>query len=104
MLESICGWEKLDNRRGFNSDRQRLILGDSAPQRGTVFDCQLLAAGSIGRRNSVVKSLRRGLEVQRFPRSFVELPRHLVQLGLGEGREIKAFGEVLAQQAVGVFV
>lgn len=25
MLESICGWEKLDNRRGFRSDRQRLI-------------------------------------------------------------------------------
>lgn len=25
MLESICGWEKLDNRRGFHSDRQRLI-------------------------------------------------------------------------------
>jgi len=31
MLESICGWEKLDNRRGFHFDRQRLILGDVPP-------------------------------------------------------------------------
>jgi hypothetical protein len=43
-------------------------------------------------------------EVQRFPGPLIELTRHLVQLGLRDRREIKAFGEVLAQQAVGVFV
>ena len=32
------------------------------------------------------------------------MARHLVQLGLGVRREIKARGEVLAQQAIGVFV
>jgi hypothetical protein len=36
MLESICGWEKLDNRRGFHFDRQRLILGDEPPQRSVI--------------------------------------------------------------------
>jgi hypothetical protein len=44
------------------------------------------------------------LEVQRFPGPLIELARYLVQLGLGERREIKSFGEVLAQQAFGVFV
>ena len=33
---------------------------------------------------------------------LVELARHLVQLGLGVRCEIKALGEVLAQQAIGV--
>ena len=58
---------------------------------------------STGRRNTLAKSLCWRLEVQRFPRPLVELACHLVQLGLGVRREIKALGEVLAQQAIGVF-
>ena len=58
---------------------------------------------STGRRNTLVKSLCWRLEVQRFPGPLVELACHLVQLGLGVRREIKALGEVLAQQAIGVF-
>ena len=38
--------------------------------------------GSTGRRNTRVKSLGWGLEVQRFPRPLVELTCNLVQLGL----------------------
>ena len=38
-----------------------------------------------------------------FLASF-ELARHLVQLGRGVRRKIKALGDVLAQQAIGVFV
>lgn len=34
MLESNCGWEKLDNRRGFYSDRQRLISATCCRPRG----------------------------------------------------------------------
>ena len=58
---------------------------------------------STGRRNTLGKSLCWRLEVQRFPGPLVELACDLVQLGLGVRREIKALGEVLAQQAIGVF-
>jgi hypothetical protein len=60
-------------------------------------------ASSTGRRNTLAKSLCWRLEVQRFPRPLIELARHLVQLGLGVRGEVKALGEVLAQQAIGVF-
>jgi len=65
----------------------------------------LYPASSTGRRNTLAKSLCWRLEVQRFPRSLIELARHLVQLGLGVRREVKTqtLGEVLAQQAIGVF-
>src|SRR5215203_730894 len=59
---------------------------------------------STDRRNTLAKSLCWRLEVQRFPGPLVELARHLVQLGLGVRRKIKALGEVLAQQSIGVFV
>jgi hypothetical protein len=59
---------------------------------------------STGRRNTLAKSLSWRLEVRRFPGPLVELSRNFVQLGLRVCREIKAFGEVPAQQAVGVFV
>jgi len=61
-----------------------------------------LVVVSTDRRNTLAKSLCWRLEVQRFPGPLVELVRHLVQLGLGVRREIKALGEVLAQQAIGV--
>jgi len=51
----------------------------------------------------LAKSLCWRLKVQRFPGPLVELARHLVQLGLGVHRKVKALGEVLAQQAIGVF-
>jgi hypothetical protein len=43
---------------------------------------------STGRRNTLAKSLCWRLEVQRFPRSLIELARHLVLLGLGVRREV----------------
>ena len=61
-------------------------------------------AGDLnGLPQQLVKSLCWRLEVQRFPGPLVELACHLVQLGLGVPRKIKALGEVLAQQAIGVF-
>ena len=66
-------------------------------------ECLLMTVRSIGRRNTLTKSLCWRLEVQRFPRPLVELARHLVQFGLGVRREVEALGEVLAQQAIGVF-
>ena len=62
-----------------------------------------MAVVSTGRRNTLAKSLCWRLEVQRFPGPLVELARHLVQLGLGVRREIKALGEVLAQQAIAAY-
>ena len=59
---------------------------------------------STGRRNILAKSLCWRLEVQRFPGPLVELTRYFVQLGLGVRRKIKALGEILAQQAIGIFV
>ena len=40
------------------------------------------AAGSTGRRNTGVKSLRGGFKLQGLPRPFVELTRHSVKMGL----------------------
>src|SRR4051794_7139604 len=73
------------------------------PPRTSERRCPLRVVISTGRRNTLAKSLCWRLEVQRFPRPLVELACHLVQLGLGVRREIKALGEVLAQQAIGVF-
>ena len=39
-------------------------------------------AGSTGRRNTGVKSLRGGFKLQGVPRPFVELTCHFVQVGL----------------------
>jgi hypothetical protein len=44
------------------------------------------------------------MEVQRFSWALVESPRDAVELRLRVLGQIRAFGKVLAQQAVGVFV
>ena len=59
-------------------------------------------AASTGRCNICVKSLCRRFELQRFAGPLVELPRHLVQIGLRVYRQVGALGEVLSEQAVGV--
>jgi hypothetical protein len=61
-------------------------------------------AGSTGRRNTLVKSLGWGLEVQRFPGALVEPARHLIEMGLRVRRQVRPARKVLAQQPVGVFV
>ena len=45
---------------------------------------QLSPTVSTGQRNTFIKSLSWGLEVQCFPWPFVEFTRHAVELGLGE--------------------
>ncbi|MFT5616721.1 MAG: hypothetical protein ACI8Q6_004027, partial [Granulosicoccus sp.] len=42
--------------------------------------------------------------MQGLSRPFVELACNCAEFGLAEGRYISAFGEVLPQQAVGVFI
>ena len=44
------------------------------------------------------------MEVQRFPRPFVEFTRHAVEMGLGVRRQIGSVREVLPEQPVGVFI
>src|ERR1700719_3206055 len=45
-------------------------------------ECLFRAAGSTGRRNTGVKSLRWGFKLQGLTGSFVELTSHFVQIGL----------------------
>jgi hypothetical protein len=51
-------------------------------------ECPLCAAGSIGRRNTGVKSHGWGFEYQRLARPFVQLASHLIQMGLRIHRQI----------------
>src|ERR1700722_11079026 len=61
-------------------------------------------AGSTGRRNTGVKSLRWGFKFQGLTRSVVELTSHFVQMGLRMHRQVGALRKVLSQQAIGVLV
>jgi len=47
---------------------------------------------------------RWSIKVQSFPRALVELPCHLVEVGLRVAGQVGFLREVLSQQAVGVFV
>ena len=60
--------------------------------------------GSTGERNGFGEHLSGRFVVQGFSGSFVELPGDVAELGLAEGGEIDAVGQVLAQEPVGVFV
>src|ERR1035437_2175458 len=48
----------------------------------------LLAAASTGRRNTAVKPLCWGFELQGLTWSFIELTRHFVQIGLRVHRQV----------------
>ena len=61
-------------------------------------------AVSTGHRNGFSKYLGGGLEVEGFAGSGVEFVGDGVELGLGDGGEVRALGKILAQQTVGVFV
>src|SRR6476620_11936090 len=61
-------------------------------------------AGSTGRRNTGVKSLCWCFKLQGLTWSFVELTRHVLQIGLRVHGQVGSFGKVLSQQAIGVFV
>ena len=71
---------------------------------GSAAGCPLYPAGSTGRRNTGVKSLRGGFKLQGLTWSFVELTSHFVQVGLRVHRQIGALGKVLSQQAIGVLI
>src|SRR5450432_2082588 len=60
--------------------------------------CPLLDAGSTGRCNTGVKSLRRGFELQGLTWPFVELTRHFIQMGLRVHRQVGSLRKVLSQQ------
>jgi hypothetical protein len=63
-----------------------------------------MAATSIGRRNTCVKSFCRRFKFQRLSRSFVELTRYFVQLSLRVYRQVRSLGEVLSQKPIGVLI
>src|SRR5450755_203057 len=66
--------------------------------------CPLMTAGSTGRRNTGVKSLCRGFELQGLAWPFVELTCHFVQMGLRVRRQVGSLRKVLSQQTIGVLV
>ena len=65
------------------------------PQRG---------AGSGGQRNASANACDGVLKLEGLSRAFVELLGDGVEVGLGQGAEVEASGQVLTQQAVGVLV
>src|SRR5258705_13875800 len=67
-------------------------------------DVRSWGAGSTGRGNTGVKSLRWGFKLQGLTGSFIELASHFVQIGLRVHRQVGALWKVLSQQAVGVLV
>jgi len=67
-------------------------------------ECLPLRAGSTDRRNTGVKSLCWGFELQGLTWPFVELARHFVEMGLRMRRQVGALREVLPQQTIGVLV
>jgi len=50
------------------------------------------------------KQLRGTFEAQRFARSGVELPGNGIKLFLGEDTQVGTLGQILPQQAIGIFV
>src|SRR5476651_1443845 len=66
--------------------------------------CPLLSASSTDRCNTGVKSLCWGFKLQGLPWPFVELARHLVQMGLRVHRQVCSLRKVLAQQTIGVLI
>src|SRR5258705_5727196 len=70
----------------------------------TRMNVRFRGAGSTGRRNTGVKSLRWGFKLQGLTWPFVELTRDLVQIGLRVDRQVGALRKVLSQQTVGVLI
>jgi len=66
--------------------------------------CPLMTASSTDRRNTGIKSLCRGFELQGLPWPFVKLTRHFVQMGLRVHRQVSSLRKVLSQQTIGIFV
>src|SRR5664280_1914629 len=62
------------------------------------------SAASTDRRNTDVKSLRWGFELQGLAWPFIELTRHFVQIGLRVRRQVGSLRKVLSQQTIGVLV
>src|SRR5664279_2762657 len=62
------------------------------------------SAGSTDRRNTGVKSLCWGFKLQGLTGPFVELTRHLVQMGLRVHRQVCSLRKVLSQQPIGVLI
>ena len=59
---------------------------------------ELLKNGAVstGRRNTGMEFTSRGIKVQSFPRALIELPCHLVEVGLGVAGQVRFLGEVLS--------
>jgi hypothetical protein len=71
---------------------------------GSLRNVRYWVAGSTGRRNTGVESLRWGLKLQGLSWPFVELARHFVEMGLRVHRQVGALRKVLSQQTIGVLV
>jgi len=67
-------------------------------------ECPLSTASSTCRRNTSIKFLGRGFELQCFAWPSFELSCHFIQMGLRANRQVGSLGKVLPEQAVGVLV
>jgi hypothetical protein len=63
-----------------------------------------IVAVSTGRRNTGMEFTRWSIKVQSFSRALVELPSHLIEVGLGVDGQVGLLRGVLSQQTVGVLV
>jgi hypothetical protein len=61
-------------------------------------------AVSTGRRNTGLKFTRGSFKAQSFAWALIEAQGDFIQVGLGVAGQVGFSGEVLPQQAVGVFV
>ncbi len=78
--------------------------GRTAAIRCASHQCLLCGAVSTGGRNTGLKFLCWCLILQGLSRPLVELACDSAEFGLAEARYISAFGEVLSEKAVGIFV
>ena len=69
-----------------------------------IYQCQLSTVGSTGRRNTLGEHFSWCLVHQGFSWSLVELASDGAEFGLAVQGELGSLGQVLAQQAIGVFV
>ena len=105
LTSIVCRQESFDSAPESRAQRSGTIA-DTPLRRGSghLEALPVLPAGSGGQRNTSASACDGVLKLEGLSRAFVELLGDGVEVGLGQGAEVEASGQVLAQQAVGVLV
>lgn len=88
-------------RRVFQFLKDTILI---AVNRSSSVNVNYVPVISTGRCNAGFRFLCWGLVLQGLSRALVELPGGCAEFGLAEARCINAFGEVLPEATVGIFV